>query len=141
MNALVDLVFNNSRVHHVGIVAPNERQALGQMARLGLREDYRGRVWDVTCIFTLGNGGSPVEFVVPGPASALATFNKGVGGIHHIALTVEDLEDATRRLNDMGVRLVAKAPVKGAGPFLCNFLPPIYTRGFAVELVQVLPTP
>lgn len=140
MNALVELVLANPRVHHVGIVVASEAQALAQMKRLGLAEDYRGRVetWDVLCIFARANGGSPLEFVVPGKDGPLRSFNQGLGGLHHVALTVPDLAVAMQRFEAMGVRLLEPAPVKGAGPFLCNFLPPIYTRGYAVELIQEL---
>jgi catechol 2,3-dioxygenase-like lactoylglutathione lyase family enzyme len=140
MNALVELVLTNPRLHHVGIVVPSEAQASLQMKRLGLFEDYRGRVevWNVLCIFARANGGSPIEFVVPGADGPLRSFNQGLGGLHHVALTVPDLAEAMRRFAAMGIEMVAPAPVKGAGPFLCNFLPPIYTRGYAVELIQEL---
>lgn len=140
MSPLTEFVFANPRVHHVGVVVASEAQALTQMARLGLKEDYRGRVeaWDVLCIFAQANGGSPIEFVVPGKEGPLRSFNNGLGGLHHLALTVPDLAEAMRRFEVLGMKFVAEQPVKGAGPFLCNFLPPIYTRGFAIELIQEL---
>lgn len=140
MDPLTELVFVNPRVHHVGIVVASEAMALAQMSRLGLEEDYRGRVevWDVLCIFAKANGGSPIEFVVAGKEGPLRSFNSGLGGLHHVALTVPDLADAMKRFEAIGMKFVADQPVKGAGPFLCNFLPPIYTRGYAVELIQEL---
>lgn len=139
MNPLLEFVFANPRVHHVGIVAPSEALATTQMSRLGLVEDFRGRVerWDVLCIFCQPNGGSPIEFVVPGSKSPLRLFNEGLGGLHHVALTVPDLVLAMRKFEELGMSLLESEPVQGAGNFLCNFVPPIYTRGFAVELVQV----
>ena len=135
----VDGLFVNARLHHVGIVAPSEQRAHAQMKLLGLTEDYRGYVqkWDVLCIFAKPNGGSPLEFVIPfsGP---LKTFNKGVGGLHHIALTVPDIRATMKELARGGVRTLEDEPVKGAGPFLCNFLHPLFVRGFAVELVEEL---
>lgn len=140
MNPLAEYVFSNPKVHHVGIVVASEARAAAQMAALGLEEDFRGRVeiWDVLCIFAKANGGSPMEFVVPGPRSALRSFNGGLGGLHHVALTVPDLAVAMARFAESGVALIEAEPVKGAGQFICNFLPPIYTRGYAVELVQEL---
>jgi methylmalonyl-CoA/ethylmalonyl-CoA epimerase len=140
VNPLSEFIFSNPRVHHVGIVVASEAMAMAQMARLGLLEDYRGRVevWDVLCIFTKANGGSPIEFVVPGKEGPLRSFNGGLGGLHHVALTVPDIVVAMQRFEAIGMKFVEDKPVKGAGPFLCNFLPPIYTRGFAVELIQEL---
>lgn len=126
-------------LHHVGIVQPDEDEALAMMALLGLEEDYRGFVpeWSALCIFTKPNGASPIEFVVPygGP---LASFNRGAGGLHHVALQVPDLDVLARKLEAEDMKLLSPTHVKGAGNFLCNFLSPIYTRGLTVEFVQVL---
>jgi methylmalonyl-CoA/ethylmalonyl-CoA epimerase len=139
MVAALEDLFLSPRLHHVGIITPSEKQAKKQMKRLGLQEDYRGYVekWDVLCIFTRPNQGSPLEFVIPysGP---LKDFQKGLGGLHHIALTVPDIRATMKRLAQAGIRTLEDEPVKGAGPFLCNFLPPIFTRGFTVELVEEL---
>ncbi len=66
----------------------------------------------------------------------LTRFNKGLGGLHHIALEVDDLERQSSELRAKGVELLSEQPVD-AGPILINFLPPAYTRGIIVELVQV----
>lgn len=128
-----------TKLHHVGIISPSETQALEQMAFLGLKECYRGYVetWNVLCIFTQPNGAIPLEFVIPerGP---LKDFNGGVGGLHHFALAVPNLVTAMQMLSDQGIKTLESVPVKGAGPFLCNFLEPVYTRGFILELVQEL---
>jgi catechol 2,3-dioxygenase-like lactoylglutathione lyase family enzyme len=132
-------LFLSPRLHHVGIVTPSEKRANAQIKRLGLTEDYRGYVekWDVLCIFTKPNDGSPLEFVIPysGP---LKSFNNGLGGLHHIAVTVPDIRATMRELAQTGIRTLEDEPVKGAGPFLCNFLHPLFVRGFTVELVQEL---
>ena len=127
-------------LHHVGIVQPTEPEAMALMALLGLEEDYRGFVpqWSALCIFTKANGASPIEFVVP-DGGPLAKFNKGAGGLHHVALQVPDLDALARRLEAEEMKLLEPEHVKGAGNFLCNFLSPVYTRGLIVEFVQVLP--
>ena len=127
-------------LHHVGIVQPSEDEALAMMAMLRLEEDYRGFVpqWSALCIFTKPAGASPIEFVIP-DGGPLARFNSGFGGLHHIALEVPDLDVLARELADDDMKLLEPEHVKGAGPFLCNFLSPIYTRGLTVEYVQLLP--
>ncbi|MBW8812424.1 MAG: VOC family protein [Caulobacterales bacterium] len=126
-------------LHHVGIVQPSEEDAATLMAIMGLQEDYRGFVpqWSALCIFTKAASGSPIEFVVP-DGGPLARFNKGAGGLHHIALQVADLDAVARDLEAQEMKLLEPEHVKGAGPFMCNFLSPIYTRGVQIEYVQLL---
>jgi len=124
-------------LHHVGIVVPSEERATDLMLLLGLGEWYRGYVerWQVLCIFTKGQGGSPIEFVVP-CGDFLKQFNEGIGGLHHVAFAVDSLAIVREYLKTKGMSLLEDEPVKGAGPFLCNFLSPIYTRGLTVEFVE-----
>jgi catechol 2,3-dioxygenase-like lactoylglutathione lyase family enzyme len=127
-------------VHHVGLVVPSERQAQRLMGLLGLEEAHRGFVeqYSATCVFTVANGGSPIEFVIP-DGGVLSEFNRGIGGLHHVAVTVDDLRESARSLSEQGIDLLEAEPVRGAGQFLCNFLPPGYTRGVIVELIQEIP--
>ena len=126
-------------LHHVGIVFPDEESATRMMQLLGLEEDYRGfaEKWSALCIFTKSNGATPIEFVIP-DGGPLEKFNKGAGGLHHVAVTVADLEAVKQSLSARGISLIEEEHVKGAGNFLCNFLSPVYTRGVIVEFVQPL---
>jgi catechol 2,3-dioxygenase-like lactoylglutathione lyase family enzyme len=126
-------------LHHVGIVQPSEDDALEMMRMMGLREDYRGYVpqWSALCIFTVASHGSPVEFVVP-DGGPLLRFNKGAGGLHHLAFETPDLDEVGRQLAAEDARFLEAEHVKGAGPFICNFVSPIYTRGITIEYVQML---
>jgi catechol 2,3-dioxygenase-like lactoylglutathione lyase family enzyme len=126
-------------LHHIGIVQPSEADAVDLMAVLGLEEDYRGFVprWSALCIFTRSLGRSPIEFVIP-DGGPLARFNKGAGGLHHIALEVPDIRALAKALQAEGTPMLEEEPVKGAGPFLCNFLDPRATRGLTIEFVQLL---
>jgi len=132
-------MIDSRRLHHVGIVQPSEEDAQALMQMLGLREAYRGYVpqFQALCIFTEGHGGSPLEFVIP-DGGPLVKFNKGAGGLHHVALEVPDLAALAQALEAEGMRLLEPEPVKGAGDFLCNFLSPGYTRGITIEFVQPL---
>jgi len=129
----------NPPLHHVGIVQPSEDEALAMMAVLGLEEAHRGYVpqFQALCIFTRAAGRSPLEFVIP-DGGPLVKFNKGAGGLHHVALEVPDLAALAQALEAEGMRLLEPEPVKGAGDFLCNFLSPGYTRGITIEFVQPL---
>ena len=108
------------------------------MDLMGLEEAHRGFVeqYQALCIFTRGTGGV-VELVVP-TGGVLQKFNRGVGGLHHVAFEVNDLQELAEELSKKGVKLLEAQPVRGSGRFLCNFLSPTYTRGLTVEFVQEL---
>ncbi len=57
-------------------------------------------------------------------------------GLHHLAFRVPDLEDALRRLDAAGVRLIDREPRPGAGGHLVAFLHPRSTAGVLIELIQ-----
>lgn len=126
-------------LHHVGIVVPDEAEVAAMMDVLGLTEDYRGYVpeFHALCIFTHSGGASPVEFVVP-DGGPLLKFNKGMGGLHHLAYVTPSLDALAADLAAKGMALLEPVHVKGAGPFRCNFLSPIYTRGLTVEYVELI---
>jgi catechol 2,3-dioxygenase-like lactoylglutathione lyase family enzyme len=125
-------------LHHVGVIMRNERALNDHLSLMGLEEDYRGYVeaWDALCVFTkAAAGASPVEFVIAGGGS-LKAFNRGLGGVHHLAYRVDDLDRAMRALDERGARCLQPFGIKGAGPFLCGFIDPIYTGNALIELVQ-----
>lgn len=126
-------------LHHVGIVVPDEDEMAAMMSTLGLIEDYRGYVPEffALCVFTRGNGGSPVEFVVP-DGGPLLKFNKGMGGLHHLAYLTDSLDAKAVELAAQGMKFIEERHVEGAGPFRCNFLSPIYTRGLTVEYIELI---
>ena len=130
---------SRASLHHVGIIQPDECEALAQMSLFGFEEEYRGFVprWSALCIFTKARRGSQIEFVIPN-GGPLAAFNGGVGGLHHIALEVPDLDEVAVGLYARGMKLLEPEHVRGAGPFICNFLSPSFTRGITVEYVQVM---
>jgi len=132
-------ILASAPLHHVGIVQPDEEAVAAVMETLGLVEDYRGYVpeFHALCIFTRATAGSPVEFVVPddGP---LLKFNKGAGGLHHLAFQVPDLAAVSAHFAAQGLAMLEPKPVRGAGRFLCNFLRPSATRGIITEYVQML---
>lgn len=126
-------------LHHVGIVVPDEDEASAMMAVLGLTEDYRGYVPEffALCIFAQGNGASPIEFVVP-DGGPLLKFNRGMGGLHHLAYLTDSLDAKAAELAAQGMQLLEPVHIKGAGNFHCNFLSPIYTRGLTIEYIELI---
>ena len=105
------------------------------LALLGLTAGRRPYVpqYEADCVFTLGEG-SGIEFIVP-RGGKLKHFNKGMGGLQHIALQAADLEALGADLKARQLELLEGHPVH-AGPILINFLPPAYTRGLIVEFIE-----
>jgi len=123
------------RLHHVGIIVPDGEQARFLLDLLGLTESRRYYVpeYEAECLFTSGPAGV-IEFIIP-RGGKLAKFNKGMGGLHHLALEVADLEQTAAEMRVKGYELLEREPVD-AGPIWINFLPPAVTRGIIVEFVQ-----
>ncbi|MCL1940473.1 MAG: methylmalonyl-CoA epimerase [Synergistaceae bacterium] len=57
-------------------------------------------------------------------------------GIHHLAIRVDNLEEALEELKGKGVRLIDEKPRKGAGGALIAFIHPSVTGGVLLELSQ-----
>ncbi len=57
-------------------------------------------------------------------------------GVHHIALRVENIEEALRELQEKGVRLIDAQPRIGAGGAKIAFIHPKSTNGVLLELCE-----
>jgi methylmalonyl-CoA/ethylmalonyl-CoA epimerase len=80
-----------------------------------------------------------LEILVPTPdgAGAVGSFLAKKGsGIHHLALTVRDLDELIRHLVAKGVRMVDTQPRKGAHHTRIAFVHPESTGGLLIELVE-----
>ncbi len=77
---------------------------------------------------------SPAEGTDDGPISKF--LEKKGGGIHHVALTVNDIKAALDRMKTLGVRMIDESPRPGAHQTLIAFVHPEATGGILIELVQ-----
>jgi len=57
-------------------------------------------------------------------------------GLHHIAITVDDIRRSLAELKSKGVRLIDETPRVGAGGCLVAFVHPSSADGVLLELVQ-----
>ena len=51
---------------------------------------------------------------------------------------MNSLASYTEDLSRQSIHLLESRPVRGAGLFLCNFLPLIYTKGINVKFVEAI---
>ena len=126
------------RVHHWGIVLPTVEKAEAFIKMFGLKEDYRGYVkaYDSNLIFTThGDGHDAIEFIIP-LSGVLTEFNKGKGGIAHIAYLVDDIEATSAELRAQGFEMLESKATKGTDEIIVNFIRPKYTQGILVELIE-----
>ena len=126
------------RVHHWGIVLPTVEKAEAFIKQFGLIEDYRGYVeaYDSNLIFTThGEGHDAIEFIIP-LSGVLTEFNKGKGGIAHIAYLVDDIEATSEELRAQGFEMLETKATKGTEEIIVNFIRPKYTQGILVELIE-----
>ena len=57
-------------------------------------------------------------------------------GIHHLAIRVDNIDEALKELKSKGVRLIDEQPRMGAGGALIAFIHPAATGGVLLELSQ-----
>lgn len=127
------------RVDHIGIAVRSIEDALGVYRALGLEVAHREVVaaQGVATAF-LPVGESRLELLEPTAAdSPVAKFIARQGpGLHHVCLSVPNLDEALADLERKGFRLVNRSPVLGAGGKRVAFLHPEAARGVLLELSE-----
>jgi len=83
-------------------------------------------------------GDSRIELLEPLHAnSPVEKFMAKRGeGIHHIAVTVDNIEEALERFKAAGARLIDSVPRRGAHNSKIAFIHPASTHGVLLELVE-----
>jgi len=128
------------KINHLGIATNGIEEALKFWADgLGLENVHTEVVEDQKVrIAMLPVGESRIELLEPtSDDSPISRFlEKRGGGIHHIAIEVEDIIAALARLKAQGVRLIDESPKVGAEGCLVAFVHPAATNGVLLELVE-----
>ena len=129
------------KINHLGIATKGIDEALKFWAdALGLENVHTETVEDQKVrVAMLPVGESRIELLEPtSDDSPISKFlEKRGGGIHHIAVEVEDIRSALERLKSRGARLIDEEPRIGAEGCLVAFVHPGATGGVLLELVQV----
>lgn len=141
--------FRIKSVNHLGL-APKDPERFAVLLRdLGLQERST-EVVPAQATSTHIFGFSPtasVDFtsenlleilspIAPNEGPIAAFLAKKGGGIHHLALTVDDLHSAVEHLRALGYQFVSDIPQPGVCDTLIVFIHPHSTGGILVELVQ-----
>lgn len=128
------------KINHLGIATTGIDDALKFWAdALGLENVHTEIVEDQKVkIAMLPIGESRIELLEPtSDDSPISKFlEKRGGGIHHIAVEVEDIDSALARLKEQGIRLIDETPRIGAEGCRVAFVHPSSANGVLLELVQ-----
>ena len=132
---------NISHIEHLGIAVKSLEEAIPYYENiLGFKCYSIEEVADQkvkTAFFKVGQ--TKIELLEPtSEDSAVAKFIEKRGeGIHHLAFAVEDgVANALAEVEGKGVRLIDKAPRKGAEGLNIAFLHPKSTIGVLTELFE-----
>lgn len=128
------------KIDHIGIAAP-DTEAVKQMMQeiFGLSPSFEEEVSDqhVRAVgFRLGD--SNLEFLEPtSPESPIAKYmEKKGGGMHHMAIQVDDIRVVIQKLKDAGLSMIDDEPRPGAEGKLIAFVHPKSFFGILLELSQ-----
>lgn len=128
------------KINHLGIATKGIDDALKFWEdALGLENVHTETVEDQKVrVAMLPLGESRIELLEPtSEDSPISKFlEKRGGGIHHIAVEVEDIEAALAKLKAEGARLIDETPRIGAEGCLVAFVHPASSGGVLLELVQ-----
>ena len=128
------------KIDHLGIATKGIDEALTFWSEaLGLENVHTEVVEDQKVrVAMLPIGESRIELLEPtSEDSPISKFlEKRGGGIHHIAVRVDDIELSLKRLKAKGMRLIDEAPRIGAEGCLVAFVHPSSANGVLLELVQ-----
>lgn len=130
------------KINHLGIATKGIDEALKFWSdALGLENVHTEIVEDQKVrVAMLPIGESRVELLEPtSEDSPISKFlEKRGGGIHHIAVEVDDIEASLAKLKSQGMRLIDESPRIGAEGCLVAFVHPSSTSGVLLELVQTI---
>ena len=128
------------RVEHIGIAIANEGTSQQVFDRLLGKTPYKTENVTSegvqTIFYDINN--SKLELLKDMEEGGIIRkfIEKRGGGIHHIALEVDDIDEEIKRLKKEGFTFINETPKTGADNKLICFLHPKSTNGVLVELCQ-----
>lgn len=135
-------MFSVDRVDHIGVAVKNLEEAKKFYTEiLGMKATGEEVVEEQKVkVCFIPSGDSEVELLEStspdGPIAKYIEKNGGKDGIQHVALRVDNIEQAIADLMAKGVRMIDEKPRYGAGGSSIAFVHPKATGGVLVELCQ-----
>ena len=129
------------KIDHIGIAVKNLQDALNQYEKI--LDKAKVQIEEVPSekvrVAMIAVGETRIEFLEPlSEDSAIAKFITERGeGVHHVALTVEDIKSSIAQLSEAGIRVLYPEPQPGSHGKTITFLHPKSMKGVLVELCQL----
>jgi methylmalonyl-CoA epimerase len=129
------------KIDHIGIAVKNLQDALNQYEKI--LDKPTVQIEEVPSekvrVAMIAVGETRIEFLEPlSEDSAIAKFITERGeGVHHVALTVEDIKSSIAKLSEAGIRVLYPEPRPGSHGKTITFLHPKSMKGVLVELCQL----
>ena len=127
------------KIRHIGIAVDSIEERLPVWESFGLKLHHTEKV-DSEGVTTahLKVGGYEIELLEPmGKDTPVGKFiDKKGPGIHHLALEVDNIEEALVKAKKNGLVPIGEAPRQGAENTLVAFFHPKDTGGVLLEIVQ-----
>jgi len=128
------------KIDHIGVAVENLNEAMRLYNEsLGLKIEGTEEVKEQKVkVAFIPVGESRIELIEStDPNGPIAKFIERKGeGIHHIALEVDNIEEALQKLKERGVQLIDEKPRIGAHKMKIAFLHPRSTKGVLLELCE-----
>ena len=127
-------------IEHIGVAVKNLNDAIAYYENvLGLKCYAIEEVKDQkvkTAFFKVGE--TKIELLeATDPESPVCKFIEKKGeGVHHIAFSVNNLQEKLKEVEEKGINLIDKVPQKGAEGLQIAFLHPKSTFGVLTELCE-----
>jgi len=127
------------KIDHIGIAVKDLEKALEFYEALGMKAEGTEVVEEQKVkVAFLPTGDSEIELLEStsedGPIAR--HIEKKGEGIQHLALRVENIEEAIADLMEKGVRMIDQKPRYGAGGAKIAFVHPKSTNGILLELTE-----
>ena len=137
----MDKNFKILKINHVAIAVNNNDSALEVFKLLGMNisdmEIVESEKVNVVKV-TPEDKSQAIELLEPSSdLSVIRKFvNKKGEGLHHIALEVDNINEAIKYLRESNIQLIYNSPKTGADSKLITFISPKSTPGVLIELCQ-----
>lgn len=127
------------KLNHIAVIVENIEQALIPYEKgLGLKATEIEFVESYNCrVVFIPIGDTQIELIEPlGEEGDLVEFLKGGGGLHHLAIEVDEVEQAINDMEAVGVEMKDKVPKKGAHDATVAFSENQEFAGVTMEFVK-----
>ena len=137
----MDKKFKILKIDHIAVAVKNLKESSTLFQLLGMDcediESVKSENVDVVKIHPENNDDTIELLESTDDSSDIKSFlNKRGQGLHHIALEVDDINNAIKYLESNKIKIIYSNPQRGANNKLITFIHPSSTPGILIELCQ-----